>query len=217
MSDSQGTPDFEKKPKEPEGQPPYGQEPPADQPPQPQYGAPPPPPQYGQPQQPPQYGAPQPPQYGAPQPPQYGAPQPPQYGAPQPPQYGAPQPPQYGAPQYGAPGTLPPDQERLWGGAAHWSALVASLIGLSFLGPLIVMLTKGNESAFVRRQAVESLNFQLSMLIYFIVSAILVLVLIGLLLLIVVGIMWLVFTIMGSIKASNGEDYRYPLTLRMVS
>ncbi len=201
MSDSQGTPDFEKKPQEPEGQPPYGQQPPADQP--PQYGAPPPPPQYGQ-QQPP------PPQYGQQQPPQYGQPQQPQYGAPQPPQ-------QFGAPQYGAPGTLPPDQERLWGGAAHWSALVAAIVGLSFLGPLIVMLTKGNESAFVRRQAVESLNFQLSMLIYFIVSFVLLFVLIGFLLLPIVGIMWLVFTIIGSIKGSNGEDYRYPLTLRMVS
>ena len=79
------------------------------------------------------------------------------------------------------------------------------------------MLTKGNESAFVRRQAVESLNFQLSMLIYAIVSAILILVLIGFLLMLVVAVMWLVFTIIGSIKASNGEDYRYPLTIRMVS
>ena len=189
MSDSQGTPDFEKKPQQPEGQPPYGQQPPADQP--PQYGAPPPPPQYGQ-----------------PPPPQYGQSQQPQYGAPQPPQ-------QFGAP-YGAPGTLPPDQERLWGGAAHWSALVASLVGLAFLGPLIVMLTKGNESAFVRRQAVESLNFQLSMLIYFVVSAILILVLIGFLLMLVVAVLWLVFTIMAAVKASNGEEYRYPLTIRMV-
>ena len=198
MSDSQGTPDFEKRPDEPPAQPPYGQQPAQ-------------PPPYGT--QPPPYGT-QPPPYGT-QPPPYGTQQPPQYGAPQPPQqYGA------GAPQYGAPGAprvLPPDQERLWGGAAHWSALVASLVGLAFLGPLIVMLTKGNESAFVRRQAVESLNFQLSMLIYAIVSLILILVLIGFLLILVVAVMWLVFTIVGSIKASNGEDYRYPLTLRMVS
>ena len=45
----------------------------------------------------------------------------------------------------------------------------------------------------------------------------LLLVLIGFLLLLVVGILWLVFTIIGSIKGSNGEDYRYPLTIRMVS
>ncbi len=118
--------------------------------------------------------------------------------------------------QPGQAGPLTAD-ERTWGGAAHWSALVASLVGLSFLGPLIVMLTKGNESGYVRAQAVESLNFQLSMLIYFIVSFVLVFVLIGFLLLPVVGIAWLVLTILASVKSANGELYRYPLTIRMVS
>jgi uncharacterized protein len=108
-------------------------------------------------------------------------------------------------------------EERNWGGAAHWSALVAGVIGLPFLGPLIVMLTKGNESPWVRRQAVESLNFQLSIMIYAIVSGILIFVLIGILLLAAVVIGWLIFTILGAIKAANGEDYRYPLTIRMVS
>ena len=114
-------------------------------------------------------------------------------------------------------GGLTPD-ERTWGGAAHWSALVAGLFGgLAFLGPLIVMLVKGNDSPWIRRQSVESLNFQISILIYAIVSAILIIVLIGLVLLPAVGVLWLVFTIIGSVKASNGEDYRYPLTIRMVS
>ena len=147
--------------------------------------------------------------------------------------------PAYGQPSYGQPAYgQPPEQEhphgqppyaqqpgaggltadeRTWGGAAHWSALVASLIGLSFLGPLVVMLTKGNESPWIRRQSVESLNFQLSVLIYGIVSAILIIVLVGILMLIAVGIFWLVFTIIASVKAGNGEDYRYPLTIRMVS
>ena len=112
---------------------------------------------------------------------------------------------------------LTPD-ERTWGGAAHWSALVAGLFGgLSFLGPLIVLLVKGNDSPWVRRQSVESLNFQISIMIYAIVSAILIIVLIGLFLLAIVGIFWLIFTIIGSVKASAGEDYRYPLSIRMVS
>jgi uncharacterized protein len=132
--------------------------------------------------------------------------------------------PAYGQPAYGqppvqqpGPGGLTPD-ERTWGGAAHWSALVASLLGgLAFLGPLIVFLVKGNDSPWIRRQAVESLNFQLSILIYAIVSAVLIIVLVGLVLLAIVGIFWLVFTIIGSVKSANGEDYRYPLTIRMVS
>ncbi len=125
------------------------------------------------------------------------------------------QPPPY-APVPGAGGMTP--DERTWGGAAHWGALIAALVGgLAFLGPLLVLLIKGNDSQWIRRQSVESLNFQISILIYAIVSAILIIVLVGLVLLPAVGIFWLVFTIIGSVKASSGEDYRYPLTIRMVS
>ena len=162
--------------------------------------------------QPPEDRPEQPPAGGYGQQPDYGPP--PAYGG-QPPAYGGGQPPTYGGPpqQYGAP---TPD-EITWGCAAHWSALVASIVALAFLGPLIVMLTKGNQSAYVRRQSVESLNFQLSILIYGIVSFILLFVLVGFILLPIVGIMWLVFTIIGAVRASRGEEYRYPVTIRMVS
>jgi uncharacterized protein len=114
-------------------------------------------------------------------------------------------------------GVLTPD-ERTWGGAAHWGALIAALVGgLAFLGPLLVLLIKGNDSQWIRRQSVESLNFQISILIYAIVSALLLFVLVGLVLLPAVGLFWLIFTIIGSVKVANGEDYRYPLTIRMVS
>ncbi len=159
-------------------------------------------------------------------------PQPP-YGEPfeqhQPP----PPPPGYGpghgpGPGYGygpsqGSGAVPPggyavsQSERTWGGAAHWSALVAAWVALAFLGPLVVYFVKRDESPYVRQQAAESLNFQLSIIIYGLISAVLCLVLIGFLLLAVVGIVWLVFTIIGSIKASQGQLYRYPLTIRMIS
>jgi uncharacterized Tic20 family protein len=145
-----------------------------------------------------------------------GQPQDPPPGSqPYPPAYGQQPPPQYAGPPQRPAGLT--SEEVTWGAAAHWSALVASIIALAFLGPLIVMLTKGNESPYVRRQAVESLNFQLSMLIYGIVSFVLVFVLVGLVLLPIVGLVWLVFTIIGSVRAAKGEEYRYPLTIRMVS
>lgn len=106
--------------------------------------------------------------------------------------------------------------EQTWGGAAHWSAFLGAWLALAFLGPLVVLLVKGNESPYVRRQAVEALNFQLSILIYGIVSVILMLLLVGFLLFALVCVMWLVFTIIGSVKAAQGEIYRYPLTLRLV-
>ena len=57
-------------------------------------------------------------------------------------------------------------EERLWGAAAHVGSLVAAWFALGVLGPLVVLILKGNESAFVRRHAVESLNFQISLLVY---------------------------------------------------
>ncbi len=129
-------------------------------------------------------------------------------------------------PQGWTPGGQLSPADRTWGGAAHWSALVAAFVALAFLGPLLVMLVR-SDSPWVRRQAVESLNFQLSMLVYGIagglVAVLLVLVTFGLGLLLVLPVVvaaagfWLVFTIIGAVKASDGEDYRYPLTIRMVS
>lgn len=137
-----------------------------------------------------------------------------------------PQPPQppggpgYGAPPgagYGAPsGQLSQQDERLWGMLAHISAILAAIVVLSFLGPLVVLLVQGNKSQFVRRQAVEALNFQITTYIAAIVSAILIIVVIGFFMLFAVGIAWLVFTIMAGVAANNGQDYRYPVNIRLV-
>lgn len=114
-------------------------------------------------------------------------------------------------------GALSPQDEKTWILAAHLSPLIGMFFGLSFVGPLVVMLVQGPKSPAVRAHAVESLNFNLSVLIYFVASVILTFVLIGIVTMIVVGILWLVFTIMAAVKAGNGEFYRYPLTIRMVS
>lgn len=113
-------------------------------------------------------------------------------------------------------GTTP--EERNWAMAAHVGSLAAAIVlGLALLAPLIVMLTKGNESAFVRRHAVEALNFQITALIAGIVSGILVFVGIGVLLFLLLVPFWLIVVIMGTVAASNGREFRYPLSLRLVS
>ena len=113
-------------------------------------------------------------------------------------------------------GQLSPADERTWGMLAHLSALLAAFVALAFLGPLLVMLIQGPKSDFVRRQSVEALNFQITTYIAAIVSAILIVVLIGLILLPIVGIAWLVLTIMAGLAANRGEDYRYPINIRLV-
>jgi hypothetical protein len=94
---------------------------------------------------------------------------------------------------------------------------VAAFVALGFLGPLIVLLTQGNQSPFVRRHAVEALNFNLSVLLWLALSGVLVLVLVGLILLPAVGILYLVSTVLGAMAASRGEEFRYPMTIRFVS
>jgi uncharacterized Tic20 family protein len=106
---------------------------------------------------------------------------------------------------------------RQWAMIAHLSALAGLVIGLNWLGPLIVYLVKKDEHPFIADQSREALNFNLSVFIYIIASAILIIVVIGLLLLPVVAIAWLVLTIMAAVRANNGEPYRYPLTIRLVS
>jgi uncharacterized protein len=100
---------------------------------------------------------------------------------------------------------------------AHLSALAGLVIGLNWLGPLIVYLVKKDEHPFIADQSREALNFNLSVFIYIIASAILIILVVGLLLLPAVAIAWLVLTIIAAVRANNGEAYRYPLTIRLVS
>ena len=128
-----------------------------------------------------------------------------------------PPPPGGGMPGGGAAGPpLPPDQERLWAMLSHLLSFVAAYLFLGFVAPLIILLVFGPRSAFVRANAVESLNFNLSWLLYGIIAVILALVLIGFVILIVLGIAYLVLVIVASVKANNGEVYRYPATIRFV-
>ena len=119
----------------------------------------------------------------------------------------------YGVPPPGYPWpvALTPD-ERMWGMLSHLLGIFAPLIG-----PIIVMATKGQETPFMREQSVESVNFQITLLIASFVAAISLFVLIGILLLPAVGITGLVFMIMGSVKAHQGERFRYPINIRFTS
>ena len=101
---------------------------------------------------------------------------------------------------------------------AHLSALIGLIITVSFVGPLIVMLVQGPKSRFVRDQAVEALNFNITVLIAVVISVVLGIVTLGLLLILlpIILIVWLVFTIIGAVTANDGRPYRYPINIRMV-
>ena len=117
----------------------------------------------------------------------------------------------------------PQGTEKSWAVAAHLAS-VAGWIGIPFghiLAPLVVWLVKKDESEFVRSQAIESLNFQISMTIYAFGAGLLAMTIIGLVVaipaFIAIVIGDIVLTIIGALAVADGRPYRYPLTIRLLS
>jgi uncharacterized Tic20 family protein len=105
-----------------------------------------------------------------------------------------------------------PSDSRGWAVAAH----LLPFVSLAIIGPLFVWLIKRDEDEYVEAHAREALNFQLSVLIYGIVSTLLIIVLIGIVMLVALMIFSFVMVIIAAVKAANGEPYEYPMTMRMV-
>ncbi|NLB58883.1 MAG: DUF4870 domain-containing protein [Gammaproteobacteria bacterium] len=120
-------------------------------------------------------------------------------------------------------------EERQWAMFAHLSALLGALITAGwlasigcFLGPLVIWLVKKETMPFVADQALEALNFNITL-----AAIMLVLFLFGLLtlgigflialpLMAIIGIAALVFIIIAAIKSNDGVRYRYPFAIRLV-
>lgn len=137
---------------------------------------------------------------------------------------------------------IPRANERQWAAAAHLGALLLALLTSWVVGVAgvlaagVVYLLKRNDSDFVARHAAEALNFNLSMLIYACVALGIGVLLFGatlltlglgiivtapaaLVLLLALGaiaLLWLVCSIVATVKAWNGEEFRYPLSIRLV-
>ncbi|MBV8495474.1 MAG: DUF4870 domain-containing protein [Gammaproteobacteria bacterium] len=117
-----------------------------------------------------------------------------------------------------APPATPSERERTWAMLAHLSALtglVVPMVGV-VIGPLVVWLARRDDSPFVAAHALEALNFNLTVLLAAVVCVLLMLVFVGFLLGTALFVAWLVFTLVAAIKASEGENYRYPFSLRLV-
>jgi len=112
----------------------------------------------------------------------------------------------------------PSAEERQWATFAHLSALAGLVMPFgSIIGPLVIWLIKKDTMPFVNDQGKEALNFNITVAIAAIVCGLLCIVLIGFLLLPVLVILWLVFVIVGTIKANEGTLYRYPFALRLIN
>ncbi|HLU33469.1 MAG TPA: DUF4870 domain-containing protein [Natronosporangium sp.] len=133
-----------------------------------------------------------------------------------------PQPPPPPPPPGGA-ATPPPgyanNEEKTWALVAHFGGAVGIFLlsGVGgWIGPLVALLAKGNESPTVRAHAVEALNFQLTWSIVGVIGWATMCIVIGFLILPVAVLMGIIFGIIAGVRANEGALYRYPASVKMI-
>ena len=101
--------------------------------------------------------------------------------------------------------------------AAHLSTFAGLVVPFgSVIGPLAVWLTRRDRDPFIDEAGREALNFGISIAVYGAVVLVAALMLVGIPLLIAGVIAWVVLASLAAVKASQGQAYRYPLTMRFV-
>lgn len=107
--------------------------------------------------------------------------------------------------------------EGMWAMFCHLSAFAGYIVPLgSILGPLIIWSIKKEEYSAIDAHGKEALNFNISIVLYMIISAILIIIVLGIFMLIALWVFQTVMIIMASIKANNGEFFKYPLTIQFI-
>jgi uncharacterized Tic20 family protein len=106
--------------------------------------------------------------------------------------------------------SVPTSSDRVAAMLTHLGGIV-----LGFIPALIVYLAV-SDNPWLKENARNALNFQLTMLIAEVVSAALVVLLVGVFMLWAIGILVLVLSIVAAVKANGGEAYRYPATIEMI-
>ena len=120
-------------------------------------------------------------------------------------------------------GPAPGDtSERQWIVILHLSGLAGLFLPSvgNILGPLIIWLIKRPESAALDAAGRNVLNFQISWAIWILLSAIIggagSCLIFPLIIPVAVYIAWLILAVIGAFKASNGEPYTFPLTIKFL-
>jgi uncharacterized Tic20 family protein len=109
--------------------------------------------------------------------------------------------------------STPTSDERTLAVLAHILSIVP---GIGIFGPLIIYLIRRDGAAFVAENAKESLNFQITIYVCYVIGWLLMWIGIGFLIL---GVLWfvnLVLVIVAAVRVSENKIYRYPFNLRLI-
>ena len=104
---------------------------------------------------------------------------------------------------------LSPESEKFLAIAVHLLA-----IPFEFFAPVIGFFVLKGKGPFIDHHVRESLNFGINMALVMVVLAISI---VGWLVLWVPPIYWFIMRVIAAIKAAQGEFFKYPLTLRLIS
>ena len=102
-------------------------------------------------------------------------------------------------------------QDKLWLVLLHLSGIL-----IFIFPPLIIWLTVGKNNKEFRTHAIDVMNFQISMFIYFAISGIAVLILIGLPVVIFLGIFSNIVIIINTVKVATDNPYKYPWSMKIL-
>ncbi|MEM1406945.1 MAG: DUF4870 domain-containing protein [Bacteroidota bacterium] len=107
--------------------------------------------------------------------------------------------------------------DKQWALIAHLGTLAGYIIPFgNIIVPLVVYVSKKDESEYIREHARESLNFQITLTLLVIVAVITIVLMVGILFLIVLPIVNLIFIILAALAIDKGEFYRYPLAIKFI-
>jgi uncharacterized Tic20 family protein len=109
------------------------------------------------------------------------------------------------------------ESERNWAMLCHLSAFAGFFFPFGgIVGPLICWLSRKDESAWVDENGKAAMNFNLSILLYSVLIIPLCFILIGFVLIGFLITLKVVCIIIGSIKGSRGERFKYPLAIPFI-
>lgn len=115
-------------------------------------------------------------------------------------------------PPYQALAQMSPADEKLWATLIHIGGIL-----FGFLPALIGYIVLKDRGPFIRAHAQTALNFQITLMVAYVVGGILTVILVGFLVLFAAWLLSIVFGIMAALAANRGEYYTYPMTIKFVS